>query len=234
MATKGPRASSTNIEAPMSKTAYVLARLRQDLADGTIQPGQQLRQVEIAATYGVSPTPVREALRLLEADGAIQYSPHRGATVTELTFDELSDLYLLRRTVEALLSGLAARRADASHTARIRAMHEQLAIKAAKASESSAAALSKANRDFHLAILRLGSPLITQHVVEPLWHGFLPPSRSQWRSADRNALFVSEHEAIVVALEAGDEEAARSSMDAHLASAMRLREEAGQQKNQSR
>lgn len=208
----------------MSKTAYVLARLRQDLAEGIIGPGQQLRQVEIAARYGVSPTPVREALRLLEADGAIQYSPHRGATVTELSPSELSDLYLLRTTVEALLTKLAATRATRGEAARIRALHEDLIKKAAR---SSAVQLSKLNREFHVAILRLGSPLITQHVVEPLWQGFLPPSKSQWRSKERNDLFIAEHEAIVSALEAGDAAEAERCMANHLNSAMRLREQDG-------
>lgn len=208
----------------MSKTAYVLARLRQELADGEIHPGQQLRQVEIAERYGVSPTPVREALRLLEADGAIRYSPHRGATVTELSPQELSDLYLMRSAMEAMLARLAAERATTEEVAEVRSLHKDLSDRTA---DTPADELSRLNREFHLAVLRLGSPLITQHVVTPLWHGFLPPSKSQWRSADSNTRFVAEHERIVAALENGDADEAEVAMADHLRTAMKMREADG-------
>ena len=219
-----PDAMISRIEQPLSKTAYVLARLREELADGSINPGEPLRQVEIADRYGVSPTPVREALRMLEADGTIRYAPHRGATVTELTPLELSDLYLVRTSVESLLTRLAGERARPEEVAEIRARHEDIV---SRCKTSSATELSRLNREFHLAVLRLGSPLIAQHVVEHLWQRFLPPSQSQWRSEERNALFVAEHERIVQALENGDPAAAESAMVTHLESAMRLREEAG-------
>lgn len=211
---------------PLSKTAYVLARLRQELADGLIHPGEQLRQVEIAERYGVSPTPVREALRLLEADGAVNYAPHRGATVTELSLLELSDLYLMRSSVEALLARLAAERATPEQVAEIRAQHEDLAGKCGTVSPEE---LSRLNREWHLALLRLGSPLITEHVVSPLWRRFLPPSKSQWRSSERNAIFVAEHERIVVALESGDGAKAEAAMAEHLQTAVRMRETSSDQ-----
>ena len=212
------------LDQPMSKTAYVLARLRQELANGDIHPGQQLRQVEIAERYGVSPTPVREALRLLEADGAIRYSPHRGATVTELSPQELSDLYLMRQAMEAMLTRLAAERATPEQIAEVRELHEDLA---ARTADTPADELSRLNREFHLAVLRLGSELITQHVITPLWHGFLPPSKSQWRSAESNTRFVDEHEKIVAALEKGDADGADAAMTGHLQTAMKMREADG-------
>jgi DNA-binding GntR family transcriptional regulator len=212
------------LEQPMSKTAYVLARLRQELASGEIHPGQQLRQVEIAERYGVSPTPVREALRLLEADGAIRYSPHRGATVTELSPQELSDLYLMRSAMEAMLTRLAAERATPEEVAEVRSLHQDLS---GRTKDTPADELSRLNREFHLSVLRLGSPLITDHVVTPLWHGFLPPTKSQWRSDERNTRFVAEHERIVVALEKGDADEAEVAMSDHLRTAMKSREADG-------
>jgi DNA-binding GntR family transcriptional regulator len=205
---------------PLSKTAYVLLRLRREMASGDMAPGQQIRQAEIAERYGVSPTPVREALRLLEADGAIQYTPHRGATVTELSSQELNDLYLIRSSIETQLAKLAGERAAPEDVAKIREQHDQLV---AAVETASAEDLSLMNREFHLAILRLGSPLVTQQVVTPLWHGLFPPSLSQWRSADRNAQFIAEHEQIVSALENGDADATSIAMKKHLESAMKMR-----------
>jgi DNA-binding GntR family transcriptional regulator len=205
---------------PLSKTAYVLQRLRREMLSGEMPPGQQIRQAEIAERYGVSPTPVREALRLLEAEGTIQYIPHRGATVTELSPQELNDLYRIRTLIEAELTRLAGERATTEEVADIRKQHEALA--AAVKTESSED-LSARNREFHLAVLRLGSPLITRHIVTPLWHWFLPPRLSQWRSPDSNAGFIAEHEKLVAALETHDAEAAGEAMQQHLQSAMRMR-----------
>lgn len=205
---------------PLSKTEYVLRRLRREMASGEFPPGHQIRQAEIAERYGVSPTPVREALRLLEADGVIQYTPHRGATVTELSSRELDDLYHIRSIIETELARLAGQRATPEQITEIRRQHEELR---AATKTADAETLSTMNREFHLAVLRLGSPLVAQHVVTPLWQGFLPPSRSQWRSESRNKLFVSEHETLVKALEQGDPAAVADAMSHHLRSAAKMR-----------
>ena len=114
-----PSAANDQIRPPVSKTAYVLDRMRDDIAKGTILPGQPLKQTDLAARYGVSPTPVREALRLLEADGSISYSPHRGATVLEMDKSRVRDLYLLRAAMESLATRLAVERLteDGTHRA---------------------------------------------------------------------------------------------------------------------
>ena len=211
---------------PLSKTAYVLARLRQELADGVISVGEPLRQVELAKRYGVSPTPVREALRLLEADGSVRYTPHRGVTVSELSQAELGDLYQVRITVEAFLTQLAAERATPEEIKEIRRRHEDLAGRS-KAGDPED--LANLNREFHLALLRAGSPLIAEHVVAPLWHRFLPPSRSQWHSSQQKRRFIAEHSAIVEAVEAGDGAEALRAMTAHLETAASIREAADRQ-----
>lgn len=215
---------------PLSKTEYVLERLRRELANGDINPGQQLRQVDIAQRYGVSPTPVREALRLLEADGTIQYSPHRGATVTELTPEEVGDLYYIRSALEARLARLSAARATPEQKASIRRQHEELV---ASVADESAAELSRLNREFHLAVLRIGSALITQQVVRPLWSGFLPTTTGQWRSGSGNTKFIEEHERVVRAIEAGDADEAEAAMTAHLQTAMEMRKQGGKVDDES-
>ncbi len=70
---------------PVSRTEYVAERLKQDVASGAIKPGELIKQTVLAKRYGVSATPVREAMRLLAADGVLSYSPHKGASVREMT-----------------------------------------------------------------------------------------------------------------------------------------------------
>lgn len=212
---------------PLSKSAYVLQRLRQDFSSGVIAPGETLRQGEIADRYGVSATPVREALRILEADGLINYSPHRGATVAELPSPDLRDLYLLRANIEGLTAGLAAERATDDQIADLRRQHDDLS---AAASSLSPQAISLRNRDFHLAIVAAGSPFIAHGVMRPLWERMIPPSQSLFQDPERVRQFVAEHEAIVRGLEERDAAVAREQMCRHISIAAELRQGAAEER----
>lgn len=205
---------------PQSKAEYVLMRLRREIAEGVIIPGQPLRQTELAERYGVSSTPVREALRTLEADGAIQYLPHRGATVAELSRRDVHDLYLLRSQIESFATGLAVQRMTEQAAALIRTLHERLA---ARVGHASPVELSQLNRDLHVAIIHTGSPLIAEQVIGPMWKRFLPPSTSMWAEPEVVDAFIAEHARIVEAIEAGDVDLASKRMADHVLTAERCR-----------
>lgn len=83
--------------------AAIADRLRQDILAGTHEAGAQLRQDAIAAAYGVSRIPVREALLQLEAEGLVEIAPHRGAVVTGLSPEEVRDVFDLRLMLEPRL-----------------------------------------------------------------------------------------------------------------------------------
>ena len=205
---------------PASKTAYTLERLRREIADGVIRPGEALRQADLAKRYGVSPTPVREALRLLEAEGAISYSPHRGATVSELTEDRVNDLYLLRAATESLVTRLAAERRTDEQLAEIKDLHQRLS-EFAEAGETSHQQLAAWNRELHLLIGTAGSPLIATQVMN-LWRMF-PTGTTMWKEPDLCRCFLDQHDAIVDAIAAGDGAAAEQRMAEHILTAARER-----------
>ena len=83
--------------------------IREAIIDGRLEPGRRLKEEELARELGISRTPVREALLMLQAEGLVDAIPNRGAIVRVHTTDDLDDLYQLR----ALLEGFAARRAAA-------------------------------------------------------------------------------------------------------------------------
>jgi len=85
-----------------TKQRIIEEHLRREILNGDIVPGERLQQADLAARMGASPTPVREALRSLEAEGLITYSPHRGVTVTELSLDELGEVFKMRSVLESL------------------------------------------------------------------------------------------------------------------------------------
>ncbi|WP_170321532.1 GntR family transcriptional regulator [Acrocarpospora pleiomorpha] len=205
-----------SVSPPVSKSDYVFHRLRQELREGTMTPGQQIIQTEIGARYGVSATPVREALRRLEADGLIAYSPHRGATVTEMPHHDLRDLYLFRAHVESYTIRLAVERASQDQLTALRAEHE--ALIGAAASED-AAALSRRNRELHLSVIRIGSAYIAEQVMRPLWERVIPASESLWDRPDFVRRAIEQHEAIVRAIEERDVEGASACMLSHVQTA---------------
>lgn len=205
---------------PASKTAYALERLRREIHDGVIRPGEALRQADLAKRYGISPTPVREALRLLEAEGAISYSPHRGATVSELTEQRVNDLYLLRATTEGLVARLAAERRTDEQLTEIVALHHRLRA-LTEDGETSHEQLAAWNRELHLLIGSAGSPLIATQVMN-LWHMF-PTHATMWKEPKLTSCFLDQHDTIIAAIEAQDGATAAQVMEEHILTAARER-----------
>lgn len=81
-------------------TEHVEAALKAAILDGRLAGGTPLRQEEVAALFGVSRMPVREALRRLEAQALLDFVPHKGAVVTEISADDAADNYAIRRALE--------------------------------------------------------------------------------------------------------------------------------------
>jgi len=185
------------------------AALRSAILEGELRPGQRVNQEGWAARVGVSPIPVREALRVLAGEGLVTYRPRRGYVVTELDLAELEEVYRLRGTLE----GEALRRGVP------RATEESLAELAAAAEECRAAqdAGSRlvANRRFHSVLHGLAGSRPLSRLIDHLWdqteayralYYALPGEAAQ---ADR------AHRAILAAVEAGDADRAAALEDAH-------------------
>ena len=206
---------------PQSRTNYVVERLKYDLADGVLRPGEALRQVQIAQRYGVSVTPVREALRILEADGAITYSPHRGATVRDVDAETAADLYRLRASVESLATRIAVERMTPDRLAAIESAHTEL--REAKSAGAEGADLSRLNRRLHFTIYEGGSPLVLDH-IRTLWTRF-PVSVTIWHTARNAQALDRDHAKIVKAIRASDPEQAATLMSTHIHHAASLRGE---------
>ncbi|HEU5035578.1 MAG TPA: GntR family transcriptional regulator [Nocardioides sp.] len=211
---------NNNAPRPLSKVEYVLQRLREDIANGEIPAGTSLRQMELAQRYGVSATPVREALRLLEADGSIQYSQHRGVTVSEMPPEGIHDLYRLRSLAEGLAVELAVERMQPGQLERIIARHDELA---ATHGRGAPVELSRMNKAFHFSIYESGSTVVTNYLTQ-IWTA-LPASKTIWQDEDWAQVLLAEHRQILAAIEAGDAVEAGRRMAAHVMTSERFRQE---------
>ncbi|MDF3311462.1 GntR family transcriptional regulator [Rhodococcus sp. T2V] len=205
---------------PTSRTEYVAARIREDVASGLLRPGEFIKQTVLAKRYGVSPTPVREALRLLEADGVITYASHRGASVVEMTPETARDLYHLRAATEGLAASTAVERMTPEGLASITTAYRELED-AIESGGKSSVELSVLNKRFHFALYQQSSPLIVQY-VETLWVRFVPRT-TVWTLHNAPEL-QKDHARLLDAVVRGDAEAAAQVTREHIFHGMAIRE----------
>ncbi|MGB3714450.1 MAG: GntR family transcriptional regulator [Candidatus Promineifilaceae bacterium] len=121
--------------------------LRDDILRGDLLPGQNIRLEEIAARFDVSTTPVREALRDLEAEGLVTIFPHRGAIVTQLSAKDLRDVYDIRATLEAMATRLAVPHMTEATLTQLLSYFEQM-----DSHLGEVLALIKLNHAFHITL----------------------------------------------------------------------------------
>ena len=125
----------------------LVEELRDEIILGEYVPGQHLRLDEIAARFDISTTPVREALRDLEVEGLVTIFPHRGAVVTQLSADDLLDIYEVRATLEEMATRLAVPNIDEATLAQLELYIEQMDNHLGEL-----ATLVKMNHTFHFTL----------------------------------------------------------------------------------
>lgn len=141
---------------PQGNTELAYARIRQAIVEGRYGPGHRLIEQRIAEEFQLSRTPVREALRILDAEGLVVSERNKGATVRDVTTKDVRDLYALRSRLESLAAELAAERATEAHIAALgRAIvdYDAAARRGKAGSLESAQALNDANLAFHGTIV---------------------------------------------------------------------------------
>lgn len=206
---------------PESRTAYVMNRIKAELASGAIAPGEMIKQTVLARRYGVSPTPVREALRILQSDGLITYSPHRGASVRELKPEAARDLYRLRAGAERAAAEMAVERMTLEG---LRAVERSFAELDALINdpESTASEISVSNKAFHFALYEQSSPLIVNY-LDLLWSRFTPTS-TVFMDRKTAVELHGEHRLILEAVRQGDAKKAGELTATHILNASDHRE----------
>jgi DNA-binding GntR family transcriptional regulator len=112
----------SQIERDQTLEGQVQHTLKQSILDGVLAPGTRLKYQELAAEMGVSPTPVRSAIKLLESEGLVETVPYVGSTVKCFSAEEISDLYDVRLSLGTLAAKLAAENADQSQLERMESL----------------------------------------------------------------------------------------------------------------
>ena len=190
--------------------------LRERIAAGAVVPGEWLREHAVAASLGLSRTPVREALRLLAAEGVVELVHNRGARVVDWTPDDIDEAYRLRALIEGYGAGLAARRADAAAVAELRALQERYehALDA-----GTPAAPAQCNDDFHAAVLAASGSARLSALLAVVSSAPLVRRVLQGYGDDDRRRSILAHRDIILAVEHGDEHLATATMSSHILAA---------------
>jgi DNA-binding GntR family transcriptional regulator len=188
-------------------------QIADEIVSGVLAPGTPLDEQELAARFGVSRTPVREAIRQLSASGLVSVRPHRGAVVALPTPAQLNDMFEAMAELEALCAGLAARNMTVADRRGLEALHDDLRL---LVHEGNPTRYHEKNEAFHAAIYS-GShngylaelTLMTRTRVAPF-------RRAQFRATGRLGGSYQEHDLIVQAILRGDQQGAGEAMRAHI------------------
>lgn len=211
---------------PRGKTQYVYDWLREQILTGELGPGEPIRQMDVAKRLGVSPTPVREAIRQLHATGMISHHDNHGAAVTELSDEAVVELYLLRGVMEGLGARLAAERRDEADLDRLRRIHGRMLD--AVVAGASASELAQLSREFHALVASVGGPHVIAERLERLWSSYpIPYSATMWADKALAASNVQAHQGIIDALAVGDGDRAAELMERHIGDSAEIRAQGG-------
>lgn len=195
-------------------TKLVVDSIRDRIQAGEYAPGERLVEAHLSTGLGVSRMPVREALRVLAAEGIVVIEPRRGATVATYSPEQIQELVEVRATLEALNAKLAAKRHDPEQ---IRKLEQILATGSKNSEKTDLAQLQHDNNNFHDALADVAANATLREMVRALRERtaaiFAPHSRKR---AKQNW---EEHAAIVRAVVAGDAELASLLAARHVYSA---------------
>lgn len=199
-----------------SKSDIVCAMLREMIISGELSASEPLRQRDLAGRFGVSQTPVREALRRLESEGLVVNDPHRGATVAESRNGIVQDNSQIRAALEPLGARLAALAITDEEIAELQRLNDAML-----ALEGDDPRYGDLNRQFHFAIYEAaGSPMLLS-MMRLLWQA-MPQGPRVTRPHAESA---TQHQELIEALAAHDPERAATITQQHILSTQHLADE---------
>jgi DNA-binding GntR family transcriptional regulator len=196
--------------APRALYEEVAERLRQRIFQRDLQPGSWIDELRIAEELGISRTPLREALKVLATEGLVTMKVRRGAYVTEVSDQDLADVYHLLALLESDAAGVVAERASDAELARLQALHAEL-----EAAVGDRDAFFALNERFHMQLLATAGNRWRDQMVADLRKVMKLNRHNSLLKAGRIGESLAEHRAIVDALARRDGVAARACMQAH-------------------
>jgi len=195
---------------PRALYEEVAELLRQRIFSRELAPGSWIDEMKLAEEYGISRTPLREALKVLAAEGLVTMKVRRGAYVTEVSEKDLSDVYHLLSLLESDAAGVVAERASDAQIAELQLLHKQLEAAAGNREKFFAI-----NERFHMRLLEIAGNRWRDQMVADLRKVMKLNRHNSLLKSGRVKESMLEHRAIVEALAKRDAKAAVKKMQEH-------------------
>jgi DNA-binding GntR family transcriptional regulator len=200
-------------QAPLTPRALyqdVAERLRQQIFARELEPGSWIDEMKLAEEYGISRTPLREALKVLAAEGLVTMKVRRGAYVTEMSADDVKQIYHLLGLLESDAAGVVARNASDEQIRELRTLHDKLEKQVRQRD-----AFFATNEQFHIRLLQMSGNRWLEQTVHDLRKVMkLNRHHSLFRQG-RLAESLAEHREVMQAIERRDAESAVRLMRRH-------------------
>jgi DNA-binding GntR family transcriptional regulator len=195
----------------MTKAEYAARTLRARIRSGHLAPGERLAVERLKLEFGMSPTPIREALRVLQTDGLVEYRPHHGIFVAALSADDVEEIFRLRAALESMAVERAVRHIDPATLAALDEIHARLVEASGRDAPDEVAEL---NSRWHWTLYGAARSPRLEDYVERLWEAF--PWRVFSAIPGATADTVAEHSAIQEAVREGKGRQAAKLLSAHI------------------
>lgn len=201
---------------PRGEVAY--QKLLAAIQHGELKPGTRIREVEVAERFGISRTPVRDAIRRLESDGLLIHMPRHGAVIKELDHREVIELYEIREVLEGTAARYAARHASELEIAELEDLNE-LMLK----NGQDPVKVAEANRLFHQALYRTANNRYLIDALNSLSNSMALLGGTTLQYDGRPESAYQEHKNIIDSIRSGNADQADTDARHHIRSAQRLR-----------
>jgi DNA-binding GntR family transcriptional regulator len=196
--------------APRALYQQVAERLREQIFARTLEPGSWIDEQKLCGEYGISRTPLREALKVLAVEGLVTMKVRRGAYVTEMSSVDVQQVYRLLGLLESDAAAEVASNATPEGLAELQGLHAQLEASANQRDE-----FFRVNEQFHRRLLDLAGNRWRQQIVDDLRKVMKLNRHHSLFKQGRLAESLGEHRALMAALAARDAAAAGRLMQAH-------------------
>ena len=188
--------------------------IRQRIFSRQLAPGSWIDELTIAKDYGISRTPLREALKVLATEGLVTMKVRRGAYVTEVSEQDLKEVYHLLSLLESDAVGVVAAKATQAQMDELKALHQQLEA-TVRPNKTDREKFFEINERFHMALLKIANNRWRDQMVADLRKVMKLNRHHSLFKTGRIEDSLAEHQAIMAALEARDAAAATARMTAH-------------------
>ena len=196
--------------APRALYQEVAERLRQQIYSRALEPGSWIDEMKLSQEYGISRTPLREALKVLAVEGLVTMKLRRGAYVTEVSRDDVSQVYHLLALLESDAAATVAEHADVAQRAQLQQLHARLEKQARQRD-----AFFATNEQFHMALLEIAGNRWAMQIVTDLRKVMKLNRHHSLFKQGRLSDSLAEHRALMDAIAEHAPDRARALMRAH-------------------